>query len=76
VTDYSWSPDGSKLAVRRLVGESSNLWVTAADGSRPVQLTQFTSEAIFGFGWAPDSRHVVVGAGTDATDAVLIRGVR
>jgi Tol biopolymer transport system component len=76
VTDYSWSPDGSKLAIRRLVGESSNLWIIAADGSRPVQATQFTSEAIFGFDWAPDSRHVVVGAGTDATDAVLIRGVR
>jgi Tol biopolymer transport system component len=76
LTGYDWSPDGRKLAVRVRTGESTNLWVTEADGSRPVQVTHFTTEDIFGFSWMPDSRRIVVDAGTDASDAVLIRGVR
>jgi serine/threonine protein kinase/Tol biopolymer transport system component len=75
ITGHTWSPDGRKLAVRIQSGDTSNLWVTEADGSRPVQVTQLTAE-VFNFDWLADSRRLVVNAGTSAWDAVLIRDFR
>ncbi len=75
MTAHGWSPDGRKLALRVQIGDTSNLWVAEADGSRPLQVTQFPHE-IFTFEWMPDSRSLVVNAGASAWDAVLIRDFR
>jgi Tol biopolymer transport system component len=75
LTSHGWSPDGRRLAVRIQAGDTSNLWLTQADGSRSLQVTQFPGE-IFGFDWLPDSSGLVVSAGTSSWDAVLIRGFR
>jgi Tol biopolymer transport system component len=75
LTGHVWSPDGRRLAVRIQVGDTSNLWVTQAAGSRPLQVTEFPAE-VFTFEWLPDSRGLVVNAGTSTWDAVLIRGFR
>jgi len=75
VTSHGWSPDGRRLAARIQVGDTSNLWLTQADGSRPLQVTQFAAE-VFTFEWLPDSRGLVVNAGTSTWDAVLVRGFR
>jgi hypothetical protein len=64
------------VAVRIQTGDTSNLWVAEADGSRPLQVTQFATENIFGFDWLPDGRGIAVNAGTSSTDAVLIRNFR
>jgi Tol biopolymer transport system component len=73
---FAWSPDRRKLAVARREGSATNAWITDADGSRPLQVTHFTTEEIFDMVWLPDSRGLVVGAGTSSRDAVLIRNFR
>jgi Tol biopolymer transport system component len=75
LTGHTWSPDGRRLAVRIQAGDTSNMWLTQADGSQPLQVTQFPSE-VFAGQWLPDSRGLVVNAGTSSWDAVLIRGFR
>jgi len=62
--------------VTRRVGPATNVWVTAADGSQPVQVTQFTTGDIFSADWMPDSRRLVMSAGKRSVDAVLIRSFR
>lgn len=47
-----------------------------ADGSHPVQVTQFTGEEIFEMEWLPDGRGPVDCAETSSRDAVLIRNFR
>jgi Tol biopolymer transport system component len=73
---FGCSPDGRKLAIARRVGAATNVWVTDADGSHAVQVTQFAGEDLFQMEWLPDSRRLVVSAGTSSQDAVLIRNFR
>jgi TolB protein len=57
-TYASWSPDGKKIAFRKVVGTNSEIFVMNADGSGHVNLTK--SPAFDGWpGWAPDGRRVV-----------------
>jgi Tol biopolymer transport system component len=76
VTGYSWSPDGTRLALVRRMGEDTNVWVTGRDGSRPVQVTRLSTADVFAARWLPDSRRLVVSAGKLSRDAVLIRSFR
>ena len=39
VTEFSWSPDGTRVAWGVQVGSHSQLWVADADGSNPTKLT-------------------------------------
>ena len=73
---HAWSPDGTKLAVVRRSGDGGNVWVTARDGSHPVQVTQMASADVFTVRWMGDSRRLVVSAGKQSRDAVLIRSFR
>ena len=50
--------------------------MTEADGTRPVRATKFPELEVFSVRWMPDSRRLVVSAGTESRDAVLIRGFR
>lgn len=52
------------------------MWVTGADGSRPVQVTQLTGADVFRKRWLPDGRRLVVAAGKLSRDIVLIRSFR
>ncbi|HXK12794.1 MAG TPA: hypothetical protein VMT70_24385 [Vicinamibacteria bacterium] len=56
--------------------DGSNVWVTGPDGSHPVQVTQLTGSDVFRVRWLPDSRRLVVSAGTLSRDMVLIRSFR
>jgi Tol biopolymer transport system component len=73
---YRWSPDGRRIAIIRYLGEARNIWLTEPDGSRPIQITNFTAERIFGMEWTKDGKAIVVNAGTESNDAVLIRNFR
>jgi Tol biopolymer transport system component len=75
ILTYLPSPDGRRFAVSRLAGGANNLWITDADGGHPVQVTQFTTEHVFEFSWLSD-RRLAIGAGTQNSDAVLIRKFR
>ena len=76
VTNYEWSHDGSRLVVVRRIGESVNAWVVMADGSQPKQLTSFTTDTVFQVDWTPDDKYVVLSAGRQSSDAVLVRNFR
>jgi Tol biopolymer transport system component len=75
-TGFAWSPDGSRLAVARRIGDDAAVWVTAADGSKPVQAALFQGDEIFQLHWTKDGKQVVVNAGKRSSDAVLIRNFR
>jgi Tol biopolymer transport system component len=76
VTAYRWSPDGTRLAVARLIDGVTNLWVTDGAGEHATQLTQFPLGDILSLAWLPDSRRIVVNAGTLSRDVVLVRNFR
>ena len=76
IMSYSVSPDGRKLAIVRKLGNDQNVWVTEADGSRPMQVTRFTAQEVPEVSWLPDSRRLLLGIGTASSDAVLIRSFR
>lgn len=53
----SYSPDGSKIAFESPRGGTTNVWLSNADGSHPVQLT--TSKSHSGTPrWSPDGRRL------------------
>ena len=75
-TVYVWSPEGGKVAITRRIGDSSNVWVVTADGSKSTQITRFQGDEIFGVRWSKDGKSVVVSAGRRSSDAVLVRNFR
>jgi WD40 repeat protein len=75
VTFFEPSPDGTRLAAVRKIGETSNVWVTSANGSNPMQITRFPHE-VFVCRWTPDSQSLIVNAGQRSAEAVLIRNFR
>ena len=53
VTRFAWSPDGTRLAIARRVGDMAGVWVSAADGAKPVQVARFQADEVFGLDWTP-----------------------
>ena len=70
------SPDGSRLAVVRQVGRQCGLWLTAADGSHPVEVPGFAANQLFGLRWTPDGQHLVLAGGSSSQDAVLLKNFK
>jgi serine/threonine protein kinase len=69
-----FTPDGLAL-VYPIRGEKNeyNLWLQPLDGKPGRQLTHFTSDQIFGYGWSPDGKKLLVGRGHTESDVVLLR---
>ena len=57
-TNPSYSPDGRKIAFESARGGVSNVWISDADGSHPVQLSSFGSHSGTPR-WSPDGRKLV-----------------
>jgi Tol biopolymer transport system component len=55
----AYSPDGRKIAFESSRGGATNIWLSNADGSHPVQLTSSNSESGTPR-WSPDGRRLVV----------------
>src|SRR4029453_15944223 len=56
-----WGPDGQTIdyiVMPRSPGNIGNIWRQPISGGPAYQLTQFTSEAMDGFGWSRDGRLV------------------
>jgi Tol biopolymer transport system component len=76
IESYLPSPDGTRLALSVRDGGAENVWITAADGSNPRQVTQFTNEEVFEMHWVDAHRTLAISAGTITNDVVLIRDFR
>ena len=73
-----WSPDGQTIdyiVMPRSPGNIANIWRQPIAGGPPYQLTQFTSEAMEGFGWSRDGRLVCARRHT-VQDVILISDFR
>lgn len=67
-----WSPDGEALDYLDRCNGVFNVWRQNLDGSTPVQLTNFTEDAIFSFDW-DDAGQLIAARGAKIRDIVLIR---
>ena len=69
-----WTPDGKGLAV--IDAQGTNIWVQPIDGKPGYDLTHFTDESLFAFGWSLDGKRLAVWRGTLTSDIVLLKGIR
>jgi serine/threonine protein kinase/dipeptidyl aminopeptidase/acylaminoacyl peptidase len=71
-----WTPDGSALTYVDSRGGVSNIWSQPIDGGKPVQLTDFKTDLIFGFDWSRDGRQLSCARGIVTSDVILFSGLR
>ncbi|HJX92215.1 MAG TPA: protein kinase [Pyrinomonadaceae bacterium] len=72
-----WTWDGKALTflLPTLQGPG-NIWAQAIDGDEPQQLTKFTSDGLWYYGWPPDRKQLVFARGAEFRDVVLINDLR
>jgi Tol biopolymer transport system component len=70
--DHTWSFNRRRIALIRQGDEGENVWVVDADGGNPRQVTRFDGEDIFQLRWTLDSERIVVRAGTQSRDVVVM----
>jgi eukaryotic-like serine/threonine-protein kinase len=77
-TPLVWAPGGRSVNYVANKKGVSNLWAQPIDLSNPPskgeskQLTNFTSDLIFGFGWSRDGTQLALSRGRVSSDAILI----
>jgi TolB protein len=69
----AWSPDGSRIiyGTGSWSGTSYTLWIIKADGSNPVQLTQYPPSGDYP-AWSPDGTKIVFTALSDNNDKIAL----
>ncbi|HKR01677.1 MAG TPA: protein kinase [Pyrinomonadaceae bacterium] len=71
-----WTPDGLALTYVDSRGGVSNIWSQPVDGGKPVQLTDFKSDLIFGFDWSRDGRQLACARGIVTSDVIHFSGLK
>jgi len=72
-----WTKDGKALIyAKEKLDRIANIWTQPLDGSAPKQITNYSSERIFDFGWSLDGKQLAVIRGVWKNEAVLISGFR
>ncbi|MGH9553296.1 MAG: TolB family protein, partial [Terriglobales bacterium] len=72
----SWSPSGKALQYGLTRNGASNLWEQPLSGGPPRQITNFTSDLIFGFAWSRDAKQLFLARGNVTSDVILISNFR
>jgi len=69
-----FTPDGNAV-VYAISGAKNeyNLWLHPLDSNLGRQITHFSSEQIYGFGWSPDGKKLLVARGHTESDVILLR---
>jgi len=69
-----FTPDGNAV-VYAISGAKNeyNLWLHPLDSKLGRQITNFSSEQIYGFGWSPDGKKLFVARGHTESDVILLR---
>jgi len=59
-SDFSWSPDGGRIAYLSRRGGQSNIWLVKKDGADNFQLTDNTDAKLFFYCplWSPDGKRI------------------
>ena len=68
----AWSPDGMRIAFSSNRGGPHAIWVSAADGSGPVQIASFGGSFIDNPAWSPDGRLIAFDASPDGHGAIHV----
>lgn len=68
-----WGRRADLLAFLVAKGDVVNLWEQPIDGGPARQLTTFTEQEIFGFGYSPDRKRLFLGRGRRTGDVYLLR---
>jgi serine/threonine protein kinase len=71
--NISWSADGREIIYVSADKGVSNLWMQPIGGGKPRQITNFTSERIFGFDFSRDGKQLALSRGAITGDVVLIK---
>ena len=72
---HRWVPDGRALAYVDASG--LNVWVQPLDGGAPRQVTHFTEgPRIVEFAWSPDGTRLALTRAIEASDIVMLKGIR
>lgn len=71
-----WTKDGKNLIGVETKSNISNLVSLPIDGGAPIQLTQFSSEAIRSFAQSPDGKRFVLSRGPANVDLLLLKNFR
>ena len=67
-----WSPDGRSIMRIEAKNGQVNVFEVSLDGKTTRQLTQFTSENLYGFARSKDGKRLAVARGTASADVVLV----
>jgi len=67
-----WTPDGRAITYVKTLAGVSNIWGQAPEGGPAKQLTNFTTDQIFRFAWAPDGERLLCERGTVRRDIVAL----
>ena len=61
LSNFSWSPDGKKLAFTHTTPEGISLWYADVSTQKAIQLTDAVVNAVMGttLRWLPDSRYII-----------------
>jgi len=65
----AWSPDGGRIAFTSHRAGNYDLWIMAADGSEPRQLTD-TPANDYGANWSPDGRRIAFTSNRSGNDDI------
>jgi Tol biopolymer transport system component len=71
-----WTPDGRALAYIDRQGGLYNIVAQPLDGGKPVKLTDFKTDRLFGFDFSRDGKQIALSRGAINSDVVLIKDFR
>lgn len=72
---FGWMPDSKAICYADKQEGVGNIWTQLLDGTPPKQLTHWSTNPIFSFGWSRDGKWLAFASGTITSDVVLITDV-